>query len=154
MHRYIDRAAVLVLLSLASCSIHSRRSPDCLSKGYPAAAARAALPPIVAGTQTVTDREDDVFPDPEVRTWIHLDALRTLVRRYRMNTGKLPERLKDVSSEGDNLPVLRDGWGQLVVYSSARGEYEIRAAAADGRYCSQDDVLMTEQYQPPYPSAP
>jgi hypothetical protein len=100
------------------------------------------------------DTETDIFPEAAERTWIHVDALRTLVRRYQSEQGELPRRLEDVTSLGDGLPLIWDGWGYRIVYSVVQGEYEIRAAGEDGKYCSSDDMLATEHDLPPYPAGP
>lgn len=97
----------------------------------------------------------DVLNDPYLRTWVHADALRTLLRRYVEENGVLPSDLTELTSVGKDLPLLWDGWGYAFRFvPSTEQEYEIRAAGSDGFYCTEDDFVGTEDEFPPYPATP
>src|SRR5688500_11910920 len=55
--------------------------------------------------------EHDILNDAYLRTWVHADALRTLVRRYVEEKGVLPADLTALTSLRSELPLLWDGWG-------------------------------------------
>lgn len=99
--------------------------------------------------------EHDILNDPSLRTWVHADAIRTLLRRYVEENGVLPSDLTVLTSLGSDLPLIWDGWGYgfRFVRRNER-EYEIRAAGSDGFYCTGDDLVGTEDQFPPYPGTP
>jgi hypothetical protein len=97
--------------------------------------------------------EHDILNDPHLRTWVHADALRTLVRRYVEDNGVLPSNLAVLTSLENGLPLLWDGWGYAFRYVRKSGlEYEIRGAGSDGVYCTDDDFVGTDHQFPPYPT--
>lgn len=97
--------------------------------------------------------EHDILNDPDLRTWVHADALRTLVRRYVEEHGALPPDFAALTSLRGDLPLLWDGWGYAFRFDRKNDrEYEIRAAGSDGFYCTEDDFLGSENQFPPYPT--
>lgn len=94
----------------------------------------------------------DILNDPSLRTWVHADALRTLIQSYVQENGMLPSNLTVLTSLGSELPLLWDGWGYAFHFVRMNErEYEIRAAGSDGFYCTEDDFVGTEDQFPPYP---
>jgi hypothetical protein len=98
--------------------------------------------------------EHDVLNDPHLRTWVHADALRTLVQRHLEENRVLPSDLTVLTSVGSELPLLWDGWGYAIQYMRwSDREFEIRAAGSDGFYCTEDDLVGTKDQFPPYPNS-
>lgn len=143
-------ALATAVIGLSGCARHLVPRPAGPCDKGPSAAKKQDIRFPLAGTGKVVDTEDAVFPDPRERTWIHVDALRTLVRRYVRDHGALTLKLEEVSSLRRDLPLLWDGWGYAIFFTRSGNEYEIRAAGADGRYCTRDDLVATEDHLPPY----
>jgi hypothetical protein len=106
----------------------------------------------VAEHRTIT-RDHDIIRDPRLRTWVHVDEVRTLIQRYVERHGTAPHELSQLTSLGPNLPSMWDGWGYTISYSR-RGEdrFELRSPGPDGCYCTEDDFIATHDSMPPYPS--
>lgn len=98
------------------------------------------------------DSEEMLHPDPGVRTWNRLWALRNWIRRYTNSHGELPTTLHEVlGPEPGPIDLLRDGWGNVILYSLDQGVYELRSAGRDRILRTSDDMFATADYLPPHP---
>ena len=141
MHQFPFVCGVLLIAApLGACAI---RHPETVNGDC-----RSAEAPRREATM-----EHDILNDPNLRTWVHADALRTLVRRYVAENGTLPSDLTMLTSLGSDLPLLWDGWNYAFRFvRKNEHEYEIRGAGPDGCYCTNDDFVGTESQFPPYPA--
>lgn len=103
------------------------------------------------GDTVLVDTQEQLFPNPEFRTWNRIYALRNLVRFYLEDHGTLPERLSDFVPPGEGVEVERDGWGYPIVYTLFNGTYELRAPGQDGRPGTPDDMVAGADSMPPMP---
>lgn len=141
LHFFPALGILFIAIPLGACATH----PGRVYGGCP----RSAAP------RRERIMEHDILNDPSRRTWVHADAIRTLLRRYVEENGVLPSDLTVLTSLGSDLPLLRDGWGYAFRFvRSNEREYEIRAAGSDGSYCTEDDLVGTEDQFPPYPGTP
>lgn len=93
---------------------------------------------------------EDLYRDPEDRTYFMLRQLRRLVGDYRDSTGKVPLALGDVLNPslapGYRLMALHDAWGVPFRYSRGGEELELRSAGPDEEFGSGDDLV--ESWRP------
>lgn len=97
--------------------------------------------------------EDELFPDPRLRTWNRLWSLRNWIRRFVGANGHLPERLEQFVPPGPGgVDLEHDGWGFDIRYRRISNEaYELRSAGPDGSYGTMDDMVATADSLPPRP---
>jgi hypothetical protein len=145
---------LVVSFVLSNCAMSKNMTVmQCGSHASSWHAERIAEKHPIAGTGLNIDSVETLVPDPMVRTWVNLDGLRTLLSMHIAQTGSLPASLEELTSFGRDLPLLSDGWNYRILFEK-RGGYELRAAAADGLYCTPDDITATEESMPPYPAVP
>jgi hypothetical protein len=123
---------VALLLALGGCAPGSR--------------AEAQRPAGPRGHDTVprgvVDTEESLWPDPVVRTQVRLSSLQHLIENHERVRGTLPATLDEVLPPGEGPVVLEwDAWGNRILYSAGRGDYEVRAPGPDGGPGTADDIV-------------
>jgi hypothetical protein len=71
-----------------------------------------------------------------------LKEVRLSIELYAVVAGRLPSSLDELVTGGQLDSVPRDPWGQPFYYRPAHGSYELRVVGPDGRFGTQDDVLL------------
>ena len=141
---------VLAVSALTACTL-SR--PSGVSESRPATSVVAA--PVLNARNAdsvLSDTEEDLIPNPDLRTWNRLWALRNWIRRYQTNHGALPERIEDFLTPGHGgLDLEHDAWGNAIVYVRTGETFELRAIGKDGRRGTGDDMVATADCLPPRP---
>lgn len=154
------RFAVMITLGAAGAACTSGSSPRPgagPSPADPVARPEASTSP--AGRRpreaVLAHTEEELHPDPRLRSWNRLWALRNWIRRYASGHGALPERLEDfVPPPGNGVDLEHDGWGGRIVYARVAEGYELRSPGPDGRPGTADDMVATADYLPPRPDDP
>lgn len=107
----------------------------------------------VSSTLGHAHTERMMVPDPAVRTYNHLYALRVDLRIYRQRHRSLPARMSDFADlQAPGIKYHIDGWGSSIRYTRLGEEsYEMRAPGPDYTLCTADDMVMRNDTLPPEP---
>jgi hypothetical protein len=105
--------------------------------------------PVAAGGGIV-DSERMIQPDPAMRTYDHMYALRYELRRFRSRNARLPQDIEEFSpSTAPGIKINIDGWGSSIRYTRISDqEYELRAPGPDHRLCTPDDMVARNDSLP------
>jgi hypothetical protein len=91
----------------------------------------------------VTDREEDLWPDPVERTYVRLSNLQFAVSRYVAERGDLPENLGEVLPQGPPAAFTRDAWDGEILFTVRGTDYELRSLGPDRQPNTPDDLVLT-----------
>ena len=91
----------------------------------------------------IRDTEMTLFPEPEERTWLRLGGLRIMLREFRADHGRLPEKIEDFRPAAGTqwIDYELDAWGEPIVYRVCPNGYELRSAGIDRRLDTEDDLI-------------
>lgn len=147
-------SGVILWISVVSCSHGRTRDP----KGdpprvTPSVPAPTPAEPLPATKQPVSgDTEAELIPNPALRTWNRLWALRNWIRRYEAEHGTLPLSIEQfVPGASGGIDLENDGWGRSMMYRVSGGAYELRSAGPDGAPGTSDDMIATRDKLPERP---
>lgn len=104
----------------------------------------------VASTGGIVDTERMIQPDPAMRTYDHMYALRYELRRFRSQHGRLPDSIEEFSPHhAPGIKINVDGWGSSIRYTVfSESEYEFRAPGPDHILCTPDDMVARNDRLP------
>lgn len=107
----------------------------------------------VASGGGIVDTERMIQPDPAMRTYDHLYALRYELRRFQSQHRRLPLDIEEFSpSTAPGIKINIDGWGSSIRYTrNSDSEYELRAPGPDHRLCTPDDMVAKNDSLPDMP---
>lgn len=90
----------------------------------------------------ISDTEDDLWPNPIERQAVRLRTLGSRLQEYVSKAGTLPESIDVLTSDPKAVDLLRDVWGQPVVYRRIGSRYELRSFGPDRRPDTHDDIII------------
>lgn len=94
------------------------------------------------GECVLGDTEETLWPDPVERQAVRLRTLRPRIQEYVAKTGSLPEAIRDLESDPKAVDLLRDVWGQPIVYVRSGSAYELRSSGPDRQLGTPDDIIV------------
>lgn len=149
---FVGIAAGASLCACVAAPVRSAPQSCEVDVNAPATAPTISRDVPVATAGGVTDTETMLHPDPAVRTWEHLYALRSMLGRYATSRRHLPASMNDFAPpDPSGLQVEIDGWGNPILYTRVDAGYVLRSRGPDNRFCTLDDVLVVDGRLPPRP---
>lgn len=152
-------APAILLAVLGACSFHTpAQRPTCAPRpgeiyGSTADSLVGGVPMASVGGQVDTERM--IQPDPAMRTYDHMHALRYELRRFRAQHNRLPNHIEEFSpSTAPGLKINVDGWGSSIRYTRLNDRsYEFRAPGPDHTLCTRDDMVARNDTLPRMPAS-
>jgi hypothetical protein len=135
-----------VIALMASCGPRPRACPAPVQLPDQGSQSSSA-PATQDSSRGVIEKEEDLTPDPRLRTWQHLYALRHQIRRFAQARERLPVNLEEFVVPG-GIAYELDGWGHKIHYTTSGSGYELRALGPDGRAGTEDDMVATQDTLP------
>jgi hypothetical protein len=107
----------------------------------------AARPP------ALSDSEEDLQPDPRIRTWERIYVVRGRVRRYFEREHHWPSSLEPVLFADDIVDYRKDAWDRALRFTVVGDGFELRSLGEDGVLSTGDDIVATTSEMPRRPQA-